>query len=181
MARPGTKEREERDEELKNLYVDKEELEDKDSNENLAKMVLINDLERVLLLKEGKMQEAEVVAQKNYEKSKKRKRLLGKSTCDAEMCLIFPIDEECGWDDHFECKNGCKLHIRCEGLAPINEGGHLPHDYQCRSCATELGNERWLEKQLEEELSKLSYSIHENSEGLRRLSMKIDYLENQVS
>ena len=181
MARPGTKEREERDEELKNLYVDKEELEDKDSNENLAKMVLINDLERVLLLKEGKMQEAEVVAQKNYEKSKKRKRLLEKSNCDAEMCLIFPIDEECGWDDHFECKNGCKLHIRCEGLAPINEGGHLPHDYECRSCATELGNERWLEKQLEEELSKLSYSIHENSEGLRRLSMKIDYLENQVS
>ena len=42
MARPGTKEREERDEELKNLYVDKEELEDKDSNANLAKMVLIN-------------------------------------------------------------------------------------------------------------------------------------------
>ena len=76
MACPGTKEREERDEELKNLYVDKEELEDKDSNENLAKMVLINDLERVLLLKEGKMQEAEVVAQKNYEKSKKRKRSL---------------------------------------------------------------------------------------------------------
>ena len=66
-------------------------------------------------------------------------------------------------------------------LAPINKGGHLPHDYECRSCATELGNERWLEKQLEEELSKLSYSIHENSEGLRRLSMKIDYLENQVS
>ena len=64
VARPGTKEREERDEELKNLYVDKEELEDKDSNENLAKMVLINDLERVLLLKEGKMQEAEVVAKK---------------------------------------------------------------------------------------------------------------------
>ena len=76
MARPGTKEREERDEELKNLYVDKEELEDKDSNENLAKMVLINDLERVLLLKEGKMQEAEVVAKKNYEKSKKRNRSL---------------------------------------------------------------------------------------------------------
>ena len=76
MARPGTKEREERDEELKNLYVDKEELEDKDSNENLAKMVLINDLERVLLLKERKMEEAEVVAQKNYEKSKKRKRSL---------------------------------------------------------------------------------------------------------
>ena len=101
-----------------------------------------------------------------------------KSSCDAEMCLIFPIDEECGWDDHFECKNGCKLHIRCEGLAPINEGGYLPHDYECRSCATELGNERWLEKHLEEELSKLSYSIHENSEGLRRLSMKIDYLEN---
>ena len=43
---------------MKNLYVDKEELEDKDSNENLAKMVLINDLERVLLLKVGKMQEA---------------------------------------------------------------------------------------------------------------------------
>ena len=93
VARPGTKEREERDEELKNLYVDKEELEDKDSNENLAKMVLINDLERVLLLKEGKMQEAEVVAQKNYEKSKKRKRLLEKLNCDAEMCLIFPIEE----------------------------------------------------------------------------------------
>ena len=73
MARPGTKEREENDEELKNLYVDKEELEDK---ENLAKMVLINDPERVLLLKEGKMQEAEVVAKKNYEKSKKRKRSL---------------------------------------------------------------------------------------------------------
>ena len=30
----------------------------------------------VLLLKEGKMQEAEVVAKKNYEKSKKRKRSL---------------------------------------------------------------------------------------------------------
>ena len=61
---------------MKNLYVDKEELEDKDSNENLAKMVLINDLERVLLLKEGKMLKAEVVAKKNYEKSKKRKRSL---------------------------------------------------------------------------------------------------------
>ena len=59
---------------MKNLYVDKEELEDKDSNENLAKM--INDLERVLLLKEGKMLKAEVVAKKNYEKSKKRKRSL---------------------------------------------------------------------------------------------------------
>ena len=30
----------------------------------------------ILLLKEGNMQEAEVVAQKNYEKSKKRKRSL---------------------------------------------------------------------------------------------------------
>ena len=99
----------------------------------------------VLLLKVGKMQEAEVVAQKNYEKSKKQNMSLEKTNCDAEMCLIFP--------DHFECKNGCKLHIRCERLAPINEGGHLPHDYECRSCATELGNERWLEKQLEEELS----------------------------
>ena len=73
MACPGTKEREERDEELKNLYVDKEELEDKDSNENLAKMVLINDLERVLLLKEGKMQEAEVVAQKTMKSPKNEK------------------------------------------------------------------------------------------------------------
>ena len=169
-----------RDEKIKDLYVDKEELEDKDANENLAKMILINDMERLTLIKEGKIEKAEEVARSNYEKSKK-KRWTKKQDCGAIICLIFPIDEECGWDESFECKKGCNIHIRCEGLAPTNADGNFPDDYECRSCCLKLGNDIWLEEILAKEASKLTSNIHENSERLRRIIMKVDHLEHEDS
>ena len=101
-------------------------------NMNGIRMVIINDLERISLLIDGKMMEARSIAGKNYNKRKKSNRK--KIDCDAELCLIFPIDMDNDWDQEFECKNGCKIHIRCEGLVPIEEDIKLPENYICKSC-----------------------------------------------
>ena len=176
-----TRNTEARDEEMKDLYIDKEELEDKDANENLAKMILINDMERVELIRKGDYEKAEDVAKLNYEKSKKKGKTK-KRSCGAAICLIFPIDEESGWDDSFECKTGCNIHIRCEGLAPTNEEGkNLAENYECKFCSTQISNDIWLHDTLAKRASDLSSNIHENSERLRRINMKIEHLEDEDS
>ena len=61
---------------LKQLYEEKESLENESSNYNLAKMVVINDLERIKLMTVGNYHEAEKVARQNY--SKKNQGIISK-------------------------------------------------------------------------------------------------------
>ena len=76
---------------LVDLYKDLEAAKDIHANLNLAKMVVINDIKRVKLLLEGKLEEAEDAAKENYKPSKSKEE---KANCDSEICLIYPIDEE---------------------------------------------------------------------------------------
>ena len=119
-------------------------------------MVLLNDIERMLLIKEGKMVEAEKKAKENYNPSKSKNK---KKNCDAVHCIIFPIDKENNWDASFICKNSCTIHVRCEGLAPVEEDFCLPENYKCLQCQKEVGNDVWLEEALREESSKLEIKI----------------------
>ena len=70
---------------LIDLYKDLEAAKDIHANLNLAKMVVINDLKRVKLLLEGKLEEAEDAAKENYKPSKSK---VEKANCDSEICLI---------------------------------------------------------------------------------------------
>ena len=81
---------------LKDEIVEKEELEDMHANFNLARMVVINDLERIPFLMMGDEKGAEVIAKKNYTVKNSRQRRV---KCDTEMCLIFPVDKENDWDE----------------------------------------------------------------------------------
>ena len=78
---------------LSEKYVEKEEKEDCHANNNLARMVVINDLERIPLLIAGDEKGAEEVAKRNYTTKKSRRKRV---KCDAELCLIFPIDMDNG-------------------------------------------------------------------------------------
>ena len=59
------------------LYQNKDEIETEYNNINISKMVIINDIKRVSLLKENKTKEASKVAEENY-KIPKRKNVKGK-------------------------------------------------------------------------------------------------------
>ena len=116
---------------LKQLYEEKELLDKASSNNNLAKMVVINDFERLKFLTEGKHKEAESIAKQMHGQTKSRAK---KQNCGAKQCIIFPCDEENGWDESFECTNGCIIHVRCDGLAPIESDFILPEDYTYNQC-----------------------------------------------
>ena len=165
-------------EHLKQLYEEKEILDKASSNNNLAKMVILNDFERLKLLTEGKIKEAEIIAKEMHGQTKSK---ANKQNCGAEQCIIFPCDEENGWDESFECKNGCTIHIRCDGLAPIESDFQLPQEYTCNQCRKEVGNKTWLEKTLNETKSKLTTNIHDINTKLTLLNMRVEKLEEEDS
>jgi len=165
-------------EDLVQYYSELEIIKNINSNSCLAQMVLLNDIERILLIKEGKMVEAEKKAKENYNPYKSKKK---KKDCDAVHCIIFPIDKENNWDASFICTNSCTIHVRCEGLAPVEEDFCLPENYKCLQCQKEVGNDVWLEEALREESSKLEIKINEQSEMMTRLDLKIKHLEESDS
>ena len=82
--------------------VEKEEKEDMHANFNLARMVVINDLERIPLLMRGDEKGAEEVAKKNYSvKNSRRKRM----KCDTD------IERKIWFADFFSSTNPNIIHI----------------------------------------------------------------------
>ena len=114
----------------------------------------------------------------NYKPSKSKEE---KANCDSEIRLIYPIDEESGWDEHFKCVNDCSVHIRCEGLAPIEPGYSLPEKYECRKCLNEDSNKTWLKDTLDEESSNICQQIQDLDVKVTSLTMHIEKLEEDDS
>ena len=75
-------------EKISEMYEEIEDLEAQTSNISLAKMVVLNDLKRVPLLKAGLIKEASEVSQENYAKPN-RKRKKERQSCDASLCLMW--------------------------------------------------------------------------------------------
>ena len=161
-------------EDLTNLYTTKKEFEVRFSDIQLAHMVTINDLSRVKLLKVGKLIEAENKAEENYETKKKRKKAK-KNNCDADMCVIFPCDEQSDWDEEFICNNKCRIHLRCEGR--ILEDLCLPENYECEECKTGAANKEWLEDKINERKQNLIEEVEKLKKEHNAISMKIENIE----
>ena len=164
---------------LSENFDEKEEKEDIHANNNLARMVVINDLERIPLLLAGDEKGAEEVAKRNYTKKKSRRKRV---KCDAENCVIFPIDMDNDWDEKIVCtENGCQIHVRCEGLVPVDADERMPENYICEKCRTGSGNKSWLEKKLKNEKDKLTVRIVKLERQISELKMKIEKLELEDS
>ena len=80
---------------LSEKCLEKEEKEDIHANTNLARLVVINDLERIPALMAGDEKAAEKIARQNYTGKKSRRK---REQCYAELCLIFPIDTDNDWE-----------------------------------------------------------------------------------
>lgn len=163
-------------EKLLKMYSDVEDIEAQLSNTSLAKMVILNDLKRVPLLKKGLIKEAEKVSKENYGTQKKTRKN-ERQSCDAESCLLFTIDVENDWDQMLTCKNKCKVHLRCEGIALVNEDEELPDEYTCEQCQTNKPNNEWIEEALKtknKEFTKTQMSLN-----LRITSIKADIAHNE--
>ena len=158
--------------------VEKKEKEVLHGNANLARMVAINALERIPALMVGDVKAAERISKQNYNnKTSRRKR----EQCDAEMCIIFPIDIDNNWDERFECLNGCEIHLLCEGLVPKDENEEMPDRYTCMSCEQESGNKSWLKEKLETAKSELTVKIGRYEREIQELSMSIEKLDIEDS
>ena len=164
---------------LREKCLEKEEKENVHANTNLARMVVINDLERIPALMAGDEKAAERIAKQNYTaKTSRRKR----KQCYAELCLIFPIDSDNDWDERFECsKCGCEIHLRCEGLVPINEDEKMPENYTCTSCEKDSGNKSWLEDKLKNAKDDLTVKSGRLEREIHELEMNIEKLEVEES
>ena len=82
------------------------------------------------------------------------------------------------WDQTFTCKNTCKIHLRCEGIAFENEDEELPEGYECGQCEKKKPNHEWIKETL---ISKNhEYTQKQLSINLRITSLKaeIDYNEH---
>ena len=167
----------EQSERLKDLYKKKEELDIIFSNYNLDKMILINDSERVEAFLEGDKKKAEKVALANYEPFHSKKK---KKNCDAEMCILFPVDEKNGYAEIIKCVNSCVLHVRCEGLI-LMDGEEFPDDYQCKKCEFEESNKHWLKATVQNGILKFTDEIQKLSVELTKLKMAIEFAEDDIS
>ena len=159
-------------------YVAKEEKEDIHANCNLARMVVINDLERIPFLMIEDEKGAEEIARKNYSAKKSRRKRV---TCGAEICLIFAIDMDNDWDEKIECVNDCQIHMRCEGLVQIEAEEQMPQDYLCNRCETKSGNKSWIKKRLLDAKHDLTVKICQLEKEITEKRMKIAKLEQEDS
>ena len=159
------------------MYSDVEDLEAQLSNTSLANMVIMNDLKRIAFFENGQLKEAEEASRENYAKQNKKKANKRQS-CDAVSCILFTIDVENDWDQTFTCKNTCKIHLRCEGIAFVNEDEELPEGYECGQCEKKKPNHEWIKETL---ISKNhEFTQKQLSINLRITSLKaeIDYNEH---
>jgi hypothetical protein len=161
---------------LVEMYDEQENLEAEWSNVNLAEMVVLNDIKRVKLLLQHKEKEAGHIANENYKRPKNKSNK--KEQCDAEICLIFECDVESEWDAKFNCKNMCEIHIRCEGIALIEEDEEMPDNYECVKCNKGIGNRIWLEKTLEEKCQELIALKCNLSKRITSQKAEIDFHEH---
>ena len=162
---------------LLEMYEEIDEFEAQIHNVTLAQMVVLNDLKRVPLIKEGKVDEAAKVAEENYNTKKKRKSK-NKPSCDAELCLIFSCDVENDWDETFSCKNMCEIHVRCEGAVLMEEGDEMPENYECHRCKNGETNQNWLEETLTKRNDELLKKFHELNVRITSVKAEIDHHEN---
>ena len=170
-------------EKLVELYADAEDLEAKLSNTSLAKMVVLNDKKRVPFLKRGMTKEANIVSKENYvienhEVENERQ------SCDAECCLLFSVDVEHDWDQMLTCKYNCQIHLRCEGIALVNEDEELPEDYICVQCQKNKPNSEWIEEALEiknEEFSKIQRSLNLEIANVKAETSHYEHIEESKS
>ena len=114
------------------------------TNNSLLQKEVLNDLEIISVLQEGNMEKAEAKAKEKYKSSITINRQ--QIYCDAVLCLIFPVDEENSNDVTFQCITGCTIHIRCEGLVPVDNEFSVPENYKCKKCSTEVPNNLWIEE-----------------------------------
>ena len=163
-------------ENLIKMYSEVEDLEAQLSNTSLAKMVILNDLKRVALLKKGLVKEAEKVSKENYG-NQNATRKNERQSCGAASCLLFTIDVKNDWDQILTCKNTCKVHLRCEGIALVDEDEELPDGYTCVQCQTNKPNNEWIEETLKtknQEFTKIQTSLNR-----RITSIKADIAHNE--
>ena len=162
-------------EKLLQMYSEVKDLEAQLSNTSLAKMVLMNDLKRILLLKKGKLNEADEASKENYRSMKRAKN--ERQSCDAAICLLFKIDIENEWGQMLICKNGCKIHLRCEGIALVDENEELPDDYQCKQCETNRPNGEWIEESLK--VKNREFTKTQTSLNVQITSLTADIAHNE--
>ena len=163
-------------EKLTEMYEEYEDLEAQFSNVSLAKMVVLNDMRRIPLLTEEKLTEASEVAKENYNYSKEKEN--AKEKCDANLCLLFDCDVENDWGHVFLCKNSCQIHMRCEGVALIDEGEKMPDDYICFKCQNTESSPIELQRRLGQRNEELT--LMQNGICVRMTSTKseIDHHEH---
>ena len=167
----------EAEKEVVKLYERKDKLAAMHANYSLDSMIVLNDRQRLSLLAEGKLIEAEAKSKENYDE-KTRKSKKRKQNCGASICLIFPCDDINGFSDKVKCeKGGCILHARCEGIVLL-DGEDLPEIYQCKRCLGFGENEEWLRGTLKTAKLLFEDAIHEINTELRELKMKIETLED---
>jgi len=163
---------------LVEMYDEVENLENQESNIYLAITVVLNDLKRVVLIKENNMDEASKIAKENYPAKIRINKNKPKPQCDADLCLIFEVDVVHDWDAMFTCKNMCSIHIRCEGVALIDPDDEIPSDYTCKKCATDSSNMEWIEKALETEMKNLKHKQNQVTKRIASVKAEIVFHEN---
>ena len=68
------------------------------------------------------------------------------------------------------------LHLRCEG-AIVLDGEKLPSLYECKKCIGFGPNAVWLQESLQNAKLLLADNIHNINTELRKITMKIEKLE----
>ena len=110
------------------------------------------------------MKEAAGITNKGYSKVKSKAK---KSDCDSGLCVIFPCDEQNGFADILTCKNGCKVHNRCEGIVYVPTNYIEPETYTCKKCTFGNGGNEWLENSL---ISGIRLVADKNLDIMRKLT-----------
>ena len=103
--------------------------------------------------------------------------MLKEKNCDAEICLIFPCDEENDFDQMFTCINNCTIHLRCEGIILLNSDQSLSDEYKCVKCRSKVSNRDWIENELMENNKNLTVLQNNTTIKLTTITANIDSLE----
>ena len=81
-------------------------------------------------------------------------------------------------------KNNCEIHLRCEGIAIVDETEELPEEYICVQCTTEKPNSDWLEKVLRsknEEFTKTQRSLSVQIASVKAEIAHLEHIEESES
>ena len=163
-------------EELKQMYDEKETLEADWNNLNFSEMVLLTDIQRLNHLNQGNTKEASKCVTEIFDKFKRGSN--PKLQCDAEICLLFANDVRAELDAKLTCINTCEVHVRCEGYALLAEATEIPGDFQCRKCRKAQTSTCPLEKTLLETKSFLANKKYTLNQMITLKTAEIDVHEN---